>query len=377
MFNENVTKAEFAHFEEAPVTNDIERRRQSIYLQDRLRQARRAFSTRRVALNDIHGLKREGVPQAGDLVLARVTKIGQHTKLESPEGRRQTLYPGDEIIVAYGNRYAPDQFEAVVPSDLSPCDLVAGGGIAAQMRAKHAGMKPPTQIEPVGLLVDQQGRPVNLSAYRLSGQPTMNRHCKVIAIVGTSMNAGKTTTAASIIRGLTLAGLHVGAAKVTGTGSGGDIWSMIDAGARVALDFTDMGYATTAGGDVERLAADSLALIAHVSDGNDVVIIEVADGLFQRETAGLLQCPSFTAVIDRIVLAAGDAMGAAFGADWLRRRNLPLGLLAGCVSASPLGLKEAASATGLKVATRAQLSDPVRAPAYCFEESALRPAFCC
>jgi len=377
MLNENVTTAEFTHFDETPASNEIERRTQSIYLQERLRQARRAFSTHRVVLGDVRGLKRQGTPRAGDLILARVVRIGQHTKLESPEGRRQTLYPGDEIIVAYGNRYAPDQFDAVVPADLSPCDLVAGGGIAAHMRAKHAGMKAPTQIEPVGLLIDQHRHPINLSAYRLSGQPTLKPQCKVIAVVGTSMNAGKTTAAASIIRGLTLAGLHVGAAKVTGTGSGGDIWSMIDAGARVALDFTDMGYATTAGCDLEQLAADSLALIAHVSEGNDAVVIEIADGLFQRETAGLLQCPSFAAAIDRIVLAAGDAMGAAFGADWLRKRNLPLGLLAGCVSASPLGLREASTATGLKVVTRAQLSDPINAPAYCFDDAALRPAFCC
>ncbi len=345
-------------------------------LLERLNRARRAFSTRRVALTDVHGLIRKAKPETGDLVLARVVRIGHHTKLESPEGRRQAMYPGDEIIVAYGNRYAPDQFDAAVPEDLSQCDLVAGGGIAARTRAKHGNVKAPTRIEPIGLLAGRTGSPINLSSYRLPSRQPKNRHCRVIAIVGTSMNAGKTTTAASIIYGLTRAGLLVGAGKVTGTGSGGDIWSMIDAGARRAIDFTDMGHATTAGADLEQLAEDSRSLIAHLSDGHDVAVIEIADGLFQPETAGLLQCQSFTTAIDRIILAAGDAMGAAFGAQWLRERNLPLSLMAGCISSSPLGLKEASTATGLEVATIAHLCDPVRAPIYCFEESARCGAIC-
>jgi len=47
-----------------------------------------------------------------------------------PNGRRQTLFEGDEIIVAYANRHAPDQFEAEVPDSLSDCHLVASGGVA-------------------------------------------------------------------------------------------------------------------------------------------------------------------------------------------------------------------------------------------------------
>ena len=61
------------------------------------------------------------------------------------------------------------------------------------------------------------------------------------------MNSGKTTTAASLIHGLKRAGLKVAAVKVTGTGSGGDLWSMSDAGAATTLDFTDLGHASTAG----------------------------------------------------------------------------------------------------------------------------------
>jgi hypothetical protein len=67
-------------------------------------------------------------PVAGDVVLARVAGLGQHQRLESPHSRRQTLFPGDEVLVAYGHRYAPDQFEAEVPADLGPVHLIAAGG---------------------------------------------------------------------------------------------------------------------------------------------------------------------------------------------------------------------------------------------------------
>lgn len=336
-------------------------------LHQRLAAARRAFTTRNADFDDVRSLDRAARPRAGDLVLARVVTIGQHPRLESPEGRRQTMYPGDEIVVVYGNRYAPDQFDAVVPDSLDICDLVAGGGIAAAMRAKHHRMKNPTRIEPIGLLAKEDGTIINVAHYRMAFAEPQNPLCKVIVIVGTSMNAGKTTTAATLIHGLNRAGLKVGAAKVTGTGSGGDVWSMVDAGARIALDFTDAGHGTTAGVTLDRLVDDSLMLIARASHGHDVAVIEIADGLFQTETAGLLREPRFAVIIDKVILAAGDAMGAAFGHQWLTAHNLPISFIAGCVGSSPLGLKEAGSATGLHVATLGELGDPQIAPRLCFE----------
>lgn len=340
----------------------------SMPVQRRLAAARRAFTTRNVSFADVHSLDRVSVPSAGDLVLARVVSIGQHPRLESPEGRREAMYPGDEIVVVYGNRYAPDQFDAVVPDTLNSCDLVAGGGIAATMRAKHHKMKNPTRIEPIGLLAGEGGMILNVGNYARVSTTHFNPLCKVVVIVGTSMNAGKTTTAATLIHGINRAGLKVGAAKVTGTGSGGDIWSMVDAGARIALDFTDAGHGTTAGVPVAQLVEDSLMLIAAVSQGNDIAVIEIADGLFQTETAALLQNSRFAAAIDKVILAAGDAMGAAFGHQWLTANGLPVSLIAGCVSSSPLGLREASDATGLRVATLGELADPQTASRLCFDE---------
>lgn len=345
--------------------------RNDSFAEERVVLARKSFTTRRVDFTEVKGLLRSARPAAGDLVLARVELIGQHTRLEEHFGRRVKLYPGDEIIVAYGARYAPDQFEAEVPSDLSSCELVAGGGVAARVLSRHSRMGKATRISPIGLLVDAQARTINLRRYALPEArlvPALSP--QVIAVLGSSMNAGKTTTAAGLIHGLARAGLRVAGIKVTGTGSGGDLWSMADAGAAWTFDFTDMGHATTAGlpeAEVERIAA---SLVSHTASlGADIIILEVADGLFQRETAALVGSHAFNSMVNGVLFAAGDAMGAIGGIEWLRQRELPVSALSGQLTASPLAMREAAAHSDVPVMTLAELLDPHSATRLCFGHS--------
>jgi len=81
----------------------------------RLEMAKAAYSVRRVDLSDVSDVIAGVRPSPGDLVLARVSALGQRQTLQSGNGRKRRLWPGDEIVVAYGERYAPDFFEAVVP----------------------------------------------------------------------------------------------------------------------------------------------------------------------------------------------------------------------------------------------------------------------
>lgn len=328
-------------------------------LRERLSRAKRSFVCRHVDLSVAAGLSRTMAPQSGYVLLAVVNELGHHARLESPEGRRAQLYPGDEILVAYGARYAPDQFEAVVPESVGPCDLVAGGGIAARVLARHASVKKATVISPLGVLTDGAGEPLELRRFVLP--PRTLAACgphQIVAVVGTSMNAGKTTSAASLIRGLVAGGLTVGACKITGTGSGGDIWSMRDAGAAVALDFTDVGYSTTAGAELGQLEANAHLLIDRViAEGVDVVVVEIADGLLQRETAALLSSARTAQRLDAVLLAAADSMGAVMGSSWLRGRGLPLRAVTGLLTSSPLATREAQQQLDVEViATRTLLN---------------------
>lgn len=325
----------------------------------RVRCAKRSFATRRVPADQMASIDRTHVPRAGDVMLARVTHIGQHSGLQRPDGRRATLFVGDEIIVAFGNRYAPDQFEALVPGDLGPCALAAGGGIAARVVASHSRMKSPTQLLPLGVLCDHDGNALNLSHFRLPRLTLPAQLPPVIVVAGTSMNAGKTTAAAHLVHGLTRAGLRVGAGKLTGTGACADTMLMLDAGAHAVLDFTDIGLATTYLAPLEAVEHSSEQIIAHLAAAHiDAIVLEIADGLYQAETAALLRSPRLRQLMSGLLFASPDAMGAAAGVHWLLSHGLtPMGLV-GAMTASPLAVREAQAATQLPVFTSRTLMEP-------------------
>jgi len=324
-----------------------------------LEAAKLAYSTRHVRLEAVRGIRADVVPGAGDLVLAVVTEVGQHKRLELRDGRRAALFPGDEIVVCYGSRYAPDQFEAEVPPRIERCALVAAGGVAGRMITAHDRVAEPTQIKPLGVLTQENGRPVNLRDWALPATEASRPAPPTIAVLGTSMNSGKTTAAAHLVRGLSAAGTRPGAAKVTGTGAGGDVWLLQDAGATPVLDFTSAGHVSTYGVAPAEIERVMFTLHGHVAAARcDVVVLEVADGLFQQETRALTESEGFADTVDGVLFAACDALGAALGVDRLRHLGLTVLGVTGMVTASPLAAREAAAGTGVPVLGLEALEDP-------------------
>lgn len=326
---------------------------------ERLARAKRAFTTRRVDSSALQKIISKGVsPRSGDLLLARVDAIGQHKRLELPSGRKAQLFPGDEIIVCFGNRYAPDQFEGEVGDDLKPCQLVAAGGIAATVISKSQRVSEATCISPIGLIGDEEGKPVNLADYALrslSDKPSI----KSVAVVGTSMNAGKTTSAAYLVRGLAAAGHRVGTIKLTGTGAGGDLWLMKDAGATSVLDFTDAGFASTYLASVEDLEEICRKLVAHsTAAGCDVIVCELGDGIFQREVAEILRTPIFHRFFSQIVFSASDPVGAVAGVDYLQQLGFRVAAISGSLTQSPLALREASTESDVMCVSPTEFADP-------------------
>lgn len=332
--------------------------------QARLLQAKRAFTTRRVALADMRALQTGAVaPRSGDLVLARVEDVGRLRRLELTTGRKSALFEGDEIIVAYGNRYAPDAYEAEVPDDLSECDLAAGGGVAAHVLNANALWETkgsPTRIRPIGLLTNSSGQVVNLQQYALPVRVPLQRQVPVIAVCGATMNSGKTTTVAGIVRGLTKKGLRIGAAKITGTGSGNDYWKFVDSGAAQVLDFTDAGMSTTYLADVDDVILGAESVVAElIGQGCEAIVLEIADGVHQRETRALLSHPRMHALADSWVYAADSAASAAVGWRVMSDCGLPVTAISGLLTASPLAMREAADLVKARFCTLPELTEGI------------------
>lgn len=327
---------------------------------DDIARAKVAFTIRRVDLGRAKKLLSDGIaPSSGDLLLARVSRIGQQKRIELTNGRRARLFHGDKIVVCYGNRYAPHQFEAVVPDTMGPCHLVAAGGIAGRVLSKHDKMKEPTKLIPLGILANSKGRPLNLGDFALESHSGVRPQPLTLAVAGTAMDSGKTTTAASVIRGLTASGLKVGAAKVTGTGAGGDLWFMKDAGADPVFDFVDAGLPSTYRATPRQIDEIVALLNSHLRNGPvDAIVLEVSDGLYQEETAGLFSSAAFQSIVHGIIFAANDAMGAKTGVEWLWQRDLPVLALSGVLTSSPLATREAQEAVGLPILKVKTLCDP-------------------
>jgi len=333
--------------------------------------AKAAYTTRRVnfekGITLINGADKI-TPQSGDLILAKVGKIGNHQRLELVNGRRARLFVGDKVILSYGNRYAPDQFEAVVPDSLAPCHLAAAGGVMARVLSRHKRMKRPTVLYPLGILGGINGQPMNLADFALKKVHVLRPRPLTLAVMGTAMNAGKTTTASYLIKGLVRSGLKVGAAKITGTGSGGDRWFMKDAGADPVLDFIDAGFASTYKVTKTQIKEIFDALMSHlIQAGVNAIILEFSDGLYQDEISDMLCTSAFhndprslvlNQHVDGVMFAAHDAMGAIAGVDQLRRSGLSVLALSGTMTQSSLSVREAEEACGLPVINSDTLSNP-------------------
>jgi hypothetical protein len=217
-------------------------------------------------------------------------------------------------------------------------------------------MSKPTQLRPIGLLVDADSRVVNVASYALRPSSIPDQTI-VLGVFGASMNAGKTTAAVSLAYGLQKAGFKVAGVKATGTGAFGDFNAFADASVAVS-DFTDAGMPSTYRMPLDRIERGFETLVGNAAaNGAEIVVVEIADGVFQQETAAILEESRIIDRFDGIMFAAPDALGAVGGTSILARYGLTPFALSGMVSLSALGTEEAENETALPVLTREQLCD--------------------
>ena len=327
--------------------------------------AKWTFATRRVESDTIAAMDTDfAAARAGDLILAQVASIGQHARVQLASGRSSNIFSGDMIVLACGARYAPDQFEGLAEINPDGADLLAGGGCIGRMVARNERIKPATRLLPVGRLLDRDGCPVNLDRFALAST-TQSAEIPVIFVLGTAMNSGKTTATARLALGLRLAGYKVAALKGTGTGAFGDFNEYMDTGAHWVADFTDAGMVTTYREPLERVTGGLDLLLWHAAErGCTIAVMEIADGLYQRETSALVADPWLRGRMAGLVFACGDAVAAAGGVAELARHGLRPDALTGIVSCSPMASAEAVAATGVPVLRKSDLADPAEANAF-------------
>jgi hypothetical protein len=310
------------------------------------------------------------IPQAGDVAIFEVLKIGKHTTIQGEDKRLVTILPGDFIMAAFGNRYATEQFEGYVPDTCQEIFHILGaGGTVGLVQSAHKKFEliGPTILKITGYVVDSRGTVINTKWQQASRKKTftgrMSYLSKIILSVGSSMDSGKTTTAAYMVNGFKRSGKKAAFIKLTGTVYTKDTDLVYDLGADVVANFGDYGFPSTYMCSENELLDLFESLVADVSKIQpDYIVIEIADGIYERETKMLLNNKRFMSVVDDVVFSGGDSMSAVHGVEKLQQWGIEPLALSGLFTASPLLIREAEENCGTPVLSLQQLSEGALLP---------------
>ena len=283
------------------------------------------------------------VPKSGDVGVFEVIEIGKHNSIQGINGNNCYLFEGDRFCAAFGNRYATEQFEGYVPnSPTLELDILGKGGVVGVMSSMHMKFDKvgTTKVRLVSYATDKDGRVLNTiynNKFKVGFKNFPKPNSNIILSLGCSMDSGKTTTAAYLARSLKLSGKTVAFIKLTGTYYTKDAHFVRDCGADISIDFGLAGYPSTYMLDTPEILDLFAFLLEKVKVKQpDYIIVEIADGLFQRETEALLQSDRFKHFIDHTIFSGVDSLSAINGYNILSELDLRPFALTGLFTASPL-----------------------------------------
>ena len=314
------------------------------------RDVRASWATRDVTLRGARRVPCDGrAPRAGDLVVVEVVRVRNHSGIVQATNERLRLYEGVHYVGVLGNRYATDAFAATLGAEplgtRRALHALTNAGMVGVVRDRASAIKPPTELRFLDYVADAGGARLNLKA--LCGPPLDTPPPvavpPVVLVVGSGMNAGKTTTAARLVRQLVVRGRRVAALKMTGSVSDRDLRELRATGAAFVRDFSDYGHPSTFLAPFAELRALQRRMLSAAAAARpEVVVVELADGILQRETAWLLRDPELAGHTAAVVLAAGCALSALAGTDELLGLGHRVACVSGLVTNAPLFVEDLA-----------------------------------
>jgi len=326
-----------------------------------------ASSTKNARIEPSVYITDEIVPAEGYVVAARIlTDKTVYNTLENVHGRMMRLKPGDQIAGVLGTRRALYGYSGMVPKTLKAGDIINVlnlGGVLGKCTSHAPDVGEPFEAELLGALYfpvlgQRIGAQAHIGLNALPDAASVETSAPVVAVVGTSMDAGKTVAACQIIRGLSRKGLKVSAGKVTGVALQRDVLGMLDYGAERVLSFNDAGLVSTN----DQTAPDAARRI--IVDLNrskpDIIVLELGDGLLgEYGVRTILSDAGITRHFVATVLCANDPVGA-FGAVPLLKQqfNLDTKIVTGPVTDNEVGCAFVEQQLGILAANA--LTSPTR-----------------
>lgn len=306
----------------------------------------------------VHPLPREQW-DSGDYVVGKVQgTAGCLHGIELPNGRMAEVAVGDGVIGAFGQRAAT--LEAVgdwraIAAD-NRFEMMTSAGLFGKVTSRSYYLAPLAPLSYQGhVLVD--GEKSRMSDFVApSGSTPFN--IPIVLLIGTSMSAGKTTSARLIVRLLKQAGLRVAGAKLTGAARYRDALSLGDAGADRIFDFVDIGLPSTVC-DPYQYRALLRQLLTRVADTHADVLVAEAGASPLEPYNGAVAIEEIAPWVRCTVLCASDPYAvagviAAFArkpdviAGGAANTSAGIALVKQLTGLAAMNLQDAASIPGLK-----------------------------
>lgn len=210
----------------------------------------------------------------GDYVLCEVEgRPGPLYQVELPSGRMCSVFDGDEVIGAFGQRAATlegvGDWQSIGDDDA--LHAMTSAGLFGKATSVSPLLPPLMQLKYKGHIVRQDK--VTMSQF-CAPRATAQLSIPVVLLIGTSMSSGKTMSGRAIVHELKRRGLKVAAAKLTGAARYRDVLSLGDAGADCIFDFVDAGLPSTVC-EPQRFKPALQQLLAQISEsGADILVAE-------------------------------------------------------------------------------------------------------
>ena len=282
--------------------------------------------------------------ETGTVLAAQVLQDKSvYNELELPSGRFSILKKDDIIAVALGERMALKGFAGHLPKSLKADDVIhllnMGGvaGICTSANVTEVGE--PLRIRVLGGIA-RDGKLLNINqAKKFDAVSSMKNDTPLIIVTATSMDAGKTTAAAEVIKTLTRIGMRLAGVKVTGVGALRDVYKMEDYGVYETVSFIDAGLTSTANIDEKTMIGITKGALEHLSKSEpDAIMVEFGDGLMGRYgVMPILQDPEIQKNVRLHIGCARDPVGAIKLTEECARIGVPIDVISGPVTDNEVG----------------------------------------
>ncbi|MFT5112815.1 MAG: hypothetical protein ACI8P9_002143 [Parasphingorhabdus sp.] len=294
----------------------------------RVMSALHSYVGRRVSRHKMATLLPDATPASGDLMLIKIKSIGRFSYLEVSDFTVSPLKEGQEIIACFSTLDESGGGLGVMPSQSGGYQLLSQAGIVSQVTNRAYLPDTSTDVEVLGVLGDTQGLRINIRDWAIPPVLHQNFTQPIIAVIGEVRMPGEPSRSLDMIRGLSSSGFNVGAANITGAPGCWKLRLFRNAGAKLAVDLTDAGYAGTSGLTVQSFERIFQSLSGHLAEnGVDIVILEFEQSVFGHDTASIISMPCFQSRISTVILEAKPGRGAELERDSLRAMGFDVTLV--------------------------------------------------